>query len=64
MTIPTRFSSPAAEGLDCALAQLDAADFASLERLNVALGALLDIQRLGGEQGCIALDALKQIGDV
>ena len=64
MSIPRHISSPAMDGLDCALAQLDAADFASLERLNVALGALLDIQRLGGEQGRMALDALKRIGDV
>ena len=61
MTIPTRLSSPAAEGLD---RTLDAADLASPERFKVALLALLDIQFLGGKQGRIALDALRQMGEV
>ena len=69
MTLPIRLTTPAANGLDQALAQLDAADLgpdelAGLTRINIALDGLLRIQRLGGEQGRIALDALRQIRDV
>ena len=69
MSIPRRISSPAMDGLDRMLASdgplaIDEDELASLQRLSMALLALVHIQAKGGEQGRIALDALKKMGEV
>ena len=69
MSIPRRISSPAMDGLEQMLASdgplvIDEDELVSMHRLSMALLALVHIQAKGGEQGRMALDALKQIGDV